>query len=393
MAVLLWVIVATGWGIRGSLFFHVMPQPVDSLTREVAWAPGTQIEWQTPLQGVTVTARWRGLYHDSSRPWASTSQWTSAYLRYRTSRLSLTLGRQFAFVGIGGLLDGAFLRMYFKQVSLQALFGYRVPSALNQGTRWFDRNGERLGAVYLRFRPWTAWTLGVGYAQAADTAQVYQAPLWVDVQKMGNLSGLLDLAYDVDQRALSRVNISLGYRNPYGYLGLRYQMQGMSEIFRRLGWEGHADEEEGEEEEIPTAAFHRITGIMSVQTLVPVSLSLWARIGEESSAHGAQIRVVYRGITLRAWIIGKSGERQQGIEAAIWYPVRPDLRLSLAGAVATQPEWPDSWIEHFRAGIRWSLPFGGVAHGEYRFLVNPFVEAESRGYFFLEVPFEWRGQP
>ncbi len=396
MGILLLFLLASGWGVRGSLFLHLMPQPVDSSTRELAFSPGGQIECFTPIQGLTLKARWRGFFHDSSRPWAPpSSQWTTATLSYRSPHLSMTLGRQFAFVGVGGLLDGAFLRFQQHRLFLEGLLGYRVDWFTSKGNQWFDSQGEQLMAIFFRYHFRPSSTLGIGIGRDADSSEIYQSPVWINFQTWGAWSGFFDLTYDLDQKAMTRIQISLSHFTQKYSFGLRYQWRTHGEIFKRLGFVEHEESPEGEEgENVMTEAFHRLTGSLTLRLPILVTLEGWVRASEDRSGQGVQIQATYRWFSGRAWLLGATEEGvQRGIGASVRYPIGHQLKAVLSGALATSPAWSESWIEHLRLGLQWSLPSGGTLHADFRILDNPLIELETRGYFFAEFPFEWRMTP
>jgi hypothetical protein len=379
------------WGIHGGVGFNATPQAVTDSTSQVAISPYFKLKI-SGSQGFYIEGSWRGLFQDTLRHSRSSSRFLTGYIGYESPDfpISFRIGRQFSYLGNGGLVDGVVGKARYRKWKLEILGGIRAPSFFSKEEKFFSDEEPKVFGVQisspsfykiLRFR--------AGYSREFKENEVLNSPLWLSTTIHRKLTLRGEIYYDIESNILTRASLIHFGSTPLLSWSLGYRYYDPWEIFKILGVEEEEEEEEATEISKP---IHRLEGSIGIRKLpLNVSLGGWVSIPEEESYSNFWVRFHLRFITLYGWIGKEEDGWQRGGEVTLNCYVKR-MTFYLVGRLIDEPRWENVWVESLRFGSRCRLPFGGSISGEIRLWSNPEVDREIQGYLGIFLPFEWRSQ-
>ncbi len=385
----LWTVLLA-WTLNGGLGLSVVPYAVTDSTRDVSVAPYLRVQALNPLPGLSVNLALRGYRADTARPKAPALRLLVANVHFQRPGVpvSLCVGRQFQYLGLGGLVDGASVGFRLNHAELSALLGYRAPSVFDDTTGLEIRSQNPLFAVQARMDPLARLQVYAGYGREGLEDTVVQAPLWLGFRSYDhawNLEG--ELAYDLEYSVLSRGRLSASYRIPRALLHFHYRYQDPWRDFLKLTLPSWL-RDDPVKYSIPT---HRLEASVRLQDPLPgASFGLFYAYNTETSYRHLWMAYRLQRLYLRVW----TGEEWEGTAygGLLTYSHRLNPRLSalLQLRLAKSPRY-DGLVYSLRPRLVWRFPGSGLSvQAEFRFWKLPGVQWETQGYLGLHLPFSRR---
>ncbi len=379
--------VLLAWTLQGGLGLSVVPYAVTDSTREASFSPYLRVRALGLAPGLSATLALRGYLADTARPQAPPLRLLTARITYQRGGLRARLGRQFQFVGLGGLVDGLCLGVHTGQVEWTALLGYRAPSLWEDTLGLELRSQNPLLALQTRYtlRPRLQVYAGYGRETADDT--LLQAPLWLGLSTYGRAWTLQgELAYDLEHTVLSRGHLSASYRLPAVLLDLQYRYQDPWRDLMKFSLPYWIAEDPVRFSQ-PT---HRLEASARFTRGLP-GLDLGFFSAHNAVATYTHGWVAYRigRFSARLWAGQEWEGTAYGTLLTYGHPLRPGVRLWLQARWARSPRYAGA-IYSFRPRLVWRFASGPSLQAELRFWKRPGVAWETQGYLGLYLPFSRR---
>jgi len=382
----IYILLIITWGINGGVGFNALPQAVTDSTSQVAISPYIKLKATRIFPGLQIEGSWRGIFQDTTRHTRSSSRFMTGSLTYKNPALpfSFRIGRQFTYLGIGGLIDGVKGRVNYKKCFFEFLGGKRAPLFYASEEKFFPKDASNVIALQLSPPSFYHLKFKTGYAREFKEDKIVSSPLWVSADFSQRITLKGEVYFDLESKTLSKVSIIHYGAMPYLSWSFGYRYYDLQEIFRLLKLE---DQEELSEESKST---HRIEGSLKIKEL-PLSVSVggWAYLTKGSTYSTFWIRLSWNLLGFYGWIGKEKDGWQQGGELLTYFNVLPHTAVYLSGRLIDEPRWPNTWVESLRFGIRCKLPLGSTIRGELRLWSNPEVEREVQGYIGAFIPFKW----
>ncbi len=379
-------LVIFSWGIRGGIGMNAIPQAVTDSTSEVAIYPYISLDVTDLVPGFRLSSSWRGLFNDSTRLSRSKSRIQTAFIAYRkaNSPFSFTIGRQFDYLGIGGLIDGAKARLNLKEWSFEVIGGKRTPDLYSKKDKFFDKEKASILGFQVGIPSFYRFNLLVGYGRETKRDTVLYSPIWTQISWFGKVKAVGDVYYDLENSRLRRLSIveygrihwitwSFGYR----YVDAYYTS-------RLLGFESEENEE-------LSSSRHRIEGSFRIKNFpLGIAFGGWTSVFEEKAHTNLWLSLKKSPLRLHFWIGHEEEGWQKGVEGWLNRVVMEKTTVTVVGRLIEDPRWPNSWLESVRFAVRYQMPFGVNLKGELRLWTNPEVDREIQGYMGFYFPLNWR---
>ena len=374
--------------VRGNVGFSILPQAVTDSTREFATSPRAQLRILDIVPGISLEGSWRGLWNDHTRADRAASRILFANLSYKTknSPVSIKLGRQFAYLYYGGLIDGVSGTVTLSGWQFKLLYGRTAPDVfLSQEAFWDSSANTLLGVLLSTPVLFKRAVIKAGYAQK-KSGDSLTTPIWASVDYYWKTNIRIEAAYDPKDTRLERFSV-IGYgrlMRTTWLIGMRYR--DLTDLLTSWGTEeSEEEEEEGGEERIT-----RIEASMRYfWNPLLVSLGTWFAVGGETY-NTYWIRAKYLWISYFGWLGKEPQGWQKGSTLSFSYPLNPQIKVYISGRLIDEPRTPNVWVESLRTGLRLLLPYNATLKAEFRIWQNPEVDMEVQGFFNLSIPFNWR---
>ncbi len=382
----LWTLLLA-WTLNGGLGLSAVPYAVNDSTRDLSLSPYFRVQAQEVLPGLAVNLALRGYLADTARPEAPPLRLLVASVAYRHGPWNLCLGRQFQYLGLGGLMDGAGIRLSLPRAEIAALIGYRAPSLFDDTVGLEIRSQNPLLALQTRWDVAPRLQVYAGYGREGENDTVVQAPLWLGVRSFDhawNLEG--EFAYDLEYSVLSRGHLNASYRLPRALISFNYRYQDPWRDFRKLTLP-YWLQEDPVKYSIPT---HRLETSVRLQDPLPgASFGAFCAYNTETSYRHLWLAYRFYRFYARVW----TGEEWEGTAygglVTYIYPVTSRLSASVQARIAKSPRY-DGTMYSLRPRLTWRPGAGLTVQAEFRFWKLPGVQWETQGYLGLYLPFTRR---
>jgi len=379
--------VLLAWTLNGGLGLSVVPYAVTDSTREASVSPYLRIQASQLIPGLSVNLALRGYLADTARPKAPALRLLNAHVAYEHGPLHVRLGRQFHYLGLGGLVDGISTTLLLPQAELALLWGYRAPTVFDDTVGVEIRTQNPLLALQARYTLFPRLQVYAGYGRETEQDTLTQTPAWFGFSSYDHTWTLQgELAYDLEHSVLSRGHINATYRMPWAYLGLHYKYHDPWQDFLKLTlpyWLA----EDPVEYSLPT---HRLeASVRWIQGLPGLALGTFYAHNASASYHHLWVSYRWQRVSARVWT-GKEWEgTAYGALATYSHPLRPGLTFLLQARWAHSPRY-EGTLYSLRPRLTWRLPTGMSLQAEFRFWKLPGVKWETQGYLGLHLPFSRR---
>jgi len=293
--------------------------------------------------------------------------------------LSFSFGRQFSYMGFGGLVDGILVRGSKRGWDFEFLGGKKVKAINGEGL--FKSGSNNLVALNIRSPYLKVGKLSFGFAKESREGTTFRAPLWANLTARKKVGLRAEVYYDTKYAMVTKLSsvmegkVSRALRWSFGY---RYRKS--QEIFKLLGIEEDSPfykEPKGN---------HRIEFSLRFRpSSILFSLGSWLYLPSINSSNTIWISSKVRVFSFYGWY----GGEERGVEISLSPKIGSILKLSISGRITDEKRFFNTTIKSLRVGVRLNLPLRTILSSEIRWLSNPEIESGYVGYIGLNFPFGW----